>query len=177
MPDRIAEPCDPVTLGEERGDRLAGERPGERRAEHDGEDESHIPNGPAAPAGEDEADEAEGRIDEPLVEGIPGAVAGDRPGDRDTAPGYERAPRRGADAPRSIERRHGDQAERGSDNGERGRRDREAAECHHRARAGAPTEEDGARDDDPGTGKCGVLRPRPSRRGGGVRGSAHGGPR
>ena len=88
--DRVTEPRGSTTVGEERRDRLAGERPDDRRPESRDE-RSHCPAAGARTArAEQEPDDEEGREDERPVELVPRLVRDDRPRDREPRPGRGR---------------------------------------------------------------------------------------
>ena len=91
--DRVAQPRDARAVGEERGDHLAEERPGEHETDEDGEPRGDGARRPLDSAGE-QAEERECAVREQAVECRPGPVGRDRPPHRQADP-EGRGPRAG----------------------------------------------------------------------------------
>ena len=177
VPDRLAQPRDAVTLGIERRDRLGDESPRQRRPEHDREEPCRDPRAETPPdRREHDADSEERAVGDGLVEGVPTAIAHDRPGHRDADPGRQPDQRQDEQCSRLPEARRGQPTE--SDEHEHSGEDEDgrAANRKHRADVGAVTgeqraEEERAREESERDGG-GAGRP-----GGGLRPPIHGEPR
>ncbi len=88
--DRIAQPCRPATVGEERRDRLAGQRPDDRGPERRDEGCGRPAACARAAGAEQEPDGQERREHERPVELLPGAVGRHRPRNGEPGPGRRR---------------------------------------------------------------------------------------
>ena len=158
--DRVAQPRRPAAVLEERRDRLARERPEDRRAERDDEQPADDAARPRpVQRGEDEAEQREAGVRERPVELVPRAVGRDRPGDREPAPrreGEQRAEHVLAAA------RDGNDAEQGEREHAAGDRDRPGR--HPERVAGEENAEERARPRAPATPVRGTAARSGSRR-------------
>ena len=156
VPDRLAEPRDAISLGIEGRNDLREQRPHERRAD----DDRQHPGGEArteAPAdGREHDSETEERaVRDRLVEGVPAAIADDRPPHRHADPQRERDGRADEQRTRATDARNGssperDRHERAGQRDDRGAADRKDPADVRRVAGEHRTEENRAHE--PGEG-------------------------
>ena len=175
--DRLAKPCNAVSLGIERGNGLRDERVDEGCADDERERRSGEPCAKPAPDGREHHAEPEKRaVGNRLVERVPAAVADDRPGHRHADPQREGHSSGDQQQPRAPDARNRNATER--DGNERGRehRDGRTTEGKRPTDVGSVAGEhraDQDRADEPGEDDC-TEAGRPD---GGLRPRVHGEPR
>ena len=157
--DRVAEPGDPETVGNERRHDLPGQRPEQHESDQHGEAAGDRARGSRYPRRQ-QPEHGEHSVDECPIERLPRAIRGNRPPHRQADPGGERADQREAQETRSARYGNPPGAERDGRRQQRQRADPEQA-----ARRRSVAEEQGDEEQRAG----GEKGRRPSELGGGHR--------